>query len=137
MRGIKEAIAYWLLGGKPQEKKGSYSELMREATAGFDMKSLHDTRELEEIYDDEEALEAFLARVRDLDANPALDAILNVIKRNQMLHTALNAKSLDEVNFGRATINGLQLFREEVDRLVGIYRSRHTHEGEFDRSEVV
>lgn len=113
------------------------SEAYREQMKGFNGTELNSYSDLEEIYDTEDGLEAFMANVKSLSDNPALDAIINLLKRNQLQFTALESENLEQVNFGRATVNGLQLFREEVDRLVGVYKEMHKHEDEFDPNEVL
>lgn len=111
-------------------------ELVREQMFGFDKRMLYDDSDYEEN-EKGELTDDFLSHVHDLDENPALDMIIMLLKREQVMFTALEAENIEQVNFGRATINGLQLIREETDRLVGIYNQRHAGEGDYDHSEVV
>lgn len=131
MRGIYSKVYLWWRTRKRTVPR--FADTYREHMGGID---LLDNSEVDEMAEDE-GLDAFLAQVRDLDKNPAFEKIRRTLERNQLQFTALEAENIDQVNFGRATVNGLRLFREEVDRLVGEYRRRHTTEGDFNSSELV
>ena len=47
------------------------------------------------------------------------------LKRNQIQFATLTAPSLTEMNFARATINGISLFEEEVASLVNLHKERN------------
>lgn len=94
--------------------------------------------ELPEVLGEVESQEEFLAKCKSLKENPALDVILDYITRNQILYSAKEAVTLETINFGRATVNGVSLVREEVARLATVYAERHpANKPEFDEHEVV
>jgi len=115
-------------------------DLVRKQLKGFDPKQLDNSDDVELLYmsenDESEGLDVFLAHCRDLRENPAFDPIMESLIRNQILFIAMESESNEETNFGRATINGLQLFRDELDRLVGIYKERHAKEEDFDPHDI-
>jgi len=122
----------------------SIVDCVREQLKGFNPKlldeSLYDSvdtaPDVLEQYDSEDSEEVFLSKIRDLYNNPTFNAVLNYLVRNQLIYTAKEARDFNEISFGRATINGLILFKDEVERLKAIYDERHIHEESFDRHEV-
>ena len=55
-----------------------------------------------------------------------------------MQFTAVNAVSYDEMNFGRATINGVSLFEDEINALVLMYEDRKPKpEEDFNKFDTV
>lgn len=112
-------------------------DAVRMMLKGFDPKVLDDEDDLPEVLQDVESDESFLQQCKSLKDNDALWIIVKYLIRNQVLYSAKEAKTLDDINFGRATINGLSLLREEVDRLASVYAKRHTAKPKFDEHEVV
>lgn len=104
---------------------------------GYNPKDLDNMDDIEVMYDTEDGLNSFLADVHSLSNNKALQEIIKVLKRNQIMHTALETQNLDQVNFGRATVNGLCLLEEEIDRLVGIYTEKNEVEDKYDETEII
>lgn len=156
---IKDVLATWLLADRikrlddqdrimrelhEHNSKLTVTDLVREQLKGFDPKMLDsamydrvdDTDILSEWYG-EDADEAFLANVKSLRKNTAFEPIINFLIRNQILYTTKEAPNAASNDFGRATINGLVLFREEVDRLCAVYEERHKPDEEFDAHAAV
>lgn len=111
--------------------------VVRRQLAGFDPKLLDEERDLPEVLGDVDEQDSFLAKCVSLKNDRALATILAYLKRNQVMHTAKEAQTLDAINFGRATINGLSLLEEEIARLATIHAERHPPEEKFDAHEVV
>lgn len=78
-----------------------------------------------------------LNEIKSLTDNRALPVVFDHIKRNQLIYSAQAARSLSEMNFGRASINGVELVREEVGRLLGIHKERNAPEEEYDEHAVI
>jgi hypothetical protein len=119
-------------------------DMFRKLMKGFNPKSIskHEGETsyadiLVELEGDNESVDEFLKNVHEIYKNPAIGRIAEFIIRNQVLYSAKEATNLAELNFGRATVNGVSLFREEIDRLEGIYQERHAPEEDFDEHEVV
>lgn len=104
------------------------TDLVREQLAGYNPLELDADGailDLPELVGEEGGAEAFLAKVHDLANNTALDIILRFLTREQVLITAKEAGDMASINFGRASINGLTLLREEVERLDAVYVEKH------------
>lgn len=87
-------------------------------------------------YENEESETIFLSKVRDLYHNEAFRAITDYLVRNQIIYIAKEALNFNDVQFGRASINGIILVKDEVERLKAIYDERHPAKEEFDVHEV-
>lgn len=109
----------------------------RRQMKGFEPKSIDSTDDIELMYEAEDGLESFLADIKAVSDNKSLQEVIKVLKRNQIMHIALETQNIEQVNFGRATVNGFLLLEEEIDRLVGIYAQKHTTEDKYDTNEVV
>lgn len=125
-------------------KDFSVQRLVRSQLKGFDTsvlsKSVWDGSDnaisIEEAYEVDESREAFLAKVHDLAQSKELEGILTYLVRNQILFTAKEAVGVEQELFGRATINGLTLVRDEIRRLDAMYRSEHAPKESFDKFSV-
>ena len=84
----------------------------------------------------EKELEELCANAEIMRSNPAFEYILNELINAQGNFTVKNAQTLEQVNFGRATINGLQLFKEEIEKLSNQYREKHTTE-DIDKFSIL
>ncbi len=114
-------------------KKVSYTDTLREQLTGFNPKLLDgagddkfnpDEMMLAWVEKEGRSITDFLAQCHELKGNWALPMILDWVIRGQILHTALRAPSLEATNFGRATVNGVSLVREEVIRMDAEYEER-------------
>ena len=115
----------------------SVTSIMREKLVGFDPSLLDNEDELEETYPEDEGLDSFLNQVAELKKNTALPKILAFLTRNQILWSVKKADSLEAMNFGRASVNGVELVREEIDRLEALRLERSGSKEEFDKHEVI
>jgi len=110
----------------------------RSQMKGFEPTDIDSTDDIEVLYDTEElGLDGFLADIKTVSDSIALKELIKVLKRNQIMHTALETNNIEQVNFGRATVNGLMLLEDEIDRLVGIHNERNETEDNYDTNEVV
>ncbi len=123
------------------EKTADIIALCRAQLAGFDPKRLasgeDDILTVIRDRDGEDAELEFLNKVKTLSVNPAFDEITEYLICNQILYGQLEAETLDKLNFSRASINGIKLFKDEVDRLVGVLADRTRTPEEFDAQEVL
>lgn len=115
----------------------SVVDIVREQMQGFNPHLLETEDELMELLGDEDSLDSFLNEAKKLWDNEALPRILSYIERNQIIHSAREAATLEAINFGRATLNGVSLVREEVERLKTAFDERHAPKEEFDAHEAV
>lgn len=127
-------------------KKLTITDLVREKMKGFNPHLLDtslysgDVDGTPSIMDDlpEEGEDIFLKKVKDLAENTALGHIIDYVCRNQILYSARYAIGIDEINFGRASVNGATLIKEEVARLFLIYQERHPPDEEkFDKHAIL
>lgn len=121
--------------------KVTYSDMMRESMKGFNPLLLDYVGSEDDILDSitekEESVSDFLSNIKSISRNPAFKSMCKWIIRNQIIFTALDSENMDQVNFGRASVNGVKLVEDEVNRLALVYDERHTSEPEFDEHEVV
>lgn len=123
----------------------SVARLVRSQLKGFDTKvvtkSVWDGADsaisIEEAYGEVESERAFLTNVHTLLQNKALEPVLTYLMRNQILFTAKEAIGDDQVFFGRATVNGIVLVREELRRLDAIYKEKYAPKEEYDPYKVI
>lgn len=116
--------------------KHTIVDAVRTQLKGFNPKLLDNDSDLPEILGDIEAQDPFLAKMKSLKDMPELWVLIDYLIRNQVIFLAREATNMESINFGRATINGLSLFKEEVERLATIYSERHTDESGYDKHAV-
>lgn len=132
------------------KKNITVRDIMRERLAGFNPRLLDKVSEgdeelldylLKESHDETEVFagrkEEFLSRMHDLSNNDELRLLTEWLIRNQTLITAREAQTQDAINFGRATLNGLELIEEEIERYAGLYKESHAGEEPFDTHSAV
>ena len=111
-------------------------DLAREQLKGFSTKLLDSEEDIFVIAEKEDKHVNLLSDAHTLVKNTTLMDIIAYIKRNQIYHIAMNAGSEGElqaeINFSRGTVNGLELLKEEIERLDGIYLERHPQIEAFD-----
>ena len=78
----------------------------------------------------------FVKAVHLLSQSKELRLILNNLIKNQVLFVAQEAVDMDQMSFGRGTINGLSLFKEEIEKLSSIYMDSIKKEEEFDKHKT-
>jgi hypothetical protein len=115
------------------------NDLIREQLKGFDIKLLN-LDNSHDVWTDlagEEEVDVFLTKCHQLRENESLNKIIDWLIREQMIFMSQESNSVQELNFGRATINGLSLFREKVVELDKLYVERHKPEEVFDSHKVL
>lgn len=146
-RELRSKLAYWIFPEISLEKeafqtiKKRYEEnikafdeyragltvvdLVREQLSGFNPKELDvDADELlSEIPEDEQ--ESFLEKAKTLQTSNVLARICTFLVRKQVLFSAREAPDLQTINFGRATVNGVELVKDEIDVLAAVYDKKH------------
>jgi hypothetical protein len=93
-------------------------------------------------YDDDEVMEEegklnFYRKAKDILDNPVFTAIVTRLATNQKELTWSEAKSLEEINFGRSWASGVIDVRDEVERLAAIYVEMTKKDGDFDKFDVL
>jgi len=75
-----------------------------------------------------------MARVAD---NKWMKLLLNDLKVKQIMFTVKQARNMEEVSFGRATINGISLIEEELVRVKALDEESKKPKGEFDEHAII
>jgi len=93
-------------------------------------------------YDDDEVMEEegklnFYRKAKEILDNPVFTAIVTRLATNQKELTWSEAKSLEEINFGRAWASGVIDVRDEVERLTNLYIEMTKKDGDFDKFDVL
>lgn len=117
-----------LLGGytfdeyrEKESKVRAYEELGETCIARRNMTGVV----LQDLYYEKMAVEEhreLLNQAHLLEKNEYIDSILDEIINRQAEYIAKSASSMSELSFNRGTINGLQLLREEIQRLSDEYK---------------
>ena len=111
--------------------KRDISALTREQLKGIDL----DVSYLEDMTEKEK--KDFLGKAELIAKNDVLDRIIDRLIKSQIDFTVKGAKDMEQVNFGRATINGLTLLREEINRLSALYNDEIKPAEEFDKYDIL
>lgn len=111
-------------------------DLVREQMKGFNPHLHLDDSDLTNLMDSEE-LDGFLAKAKDLSDNIVYKKVCEHIKRNQAQYAVLEAGNLEQMNFARATINGVSLVEDEINSLLILYNARHEVEEKYDKYSAV
>lgn len=84
-------------------------------------------------------ISGFLAECHRLKDNWALSLIHDWNMRKLILHAALKAPDLAVVNFDRASVNGLELMKDDIERLDGEYIARKNapKQDDFDKHSAI
>lgn len=64
----------------------------------------------------------FLSKAHSLAENTVLKELIEFLMTESMVKATLEARDIIEVNFQRATVNGLSLLEEEISRFSSIYK---------------
>lgn len=128
------------------------TDLVREKLAGFNPRLVDGVRcaansetgaidVLSDIFSDAKLVgveeKDFLADCKTLSNNRALPIILNYVIRNQIVFSARAVQNFNQVLFGGATINGVELVREEIERMAAIFEERNTAPEKYDKHEAL
>ncbi len=106
------------------------TELLREQLGGVKLSDKLDDLSGEE-------LKEFLSNAHLLKNNKTLTRTIDDLITKQKDFTALEALNMEQVIFGRATINGLSLLRDALEKYNAIYLEQTKREESFDPKEVI
>lgn len=109
-------------------KSLSVADLIREQLKGFNPQVLDENTDVLETFLFEAEKDEFMAKIKEINNNPHFFALLDFLVKEQLLFLAKEANDLSQVNFGRATINGISLIKEEVQRISRLYDELHDPE---------
>lgn len=114
-------------------------DVFRERMKGFKMSLLDDHGGILDAKDlvDADGVESFLSKAHDVANNEAFSRVLEYLQRNQVQFVAMEGKTLEEINFARATFNAIALIQEEFGRLSAVHKERNAPKEEYDTHEVV
>lgn len=115
----------------------SVVDLVREQLSpSFNRDLLKNEDDLLEQFVEKDAEMAFLTDVHQLAENGSLKIISDFIIRDKLWNIGTLAEDMVRVNFDRATINGIKLLLEEIERLDGVYNTLNPSREDFDRHEI-
>lgn len=80
---------------------------------------------------------SFLSDANVIFTRPVFDAVISHLANMQVEYVAKEAQDLRQVDFGRASINGIALVREEFERLKSLYESTIKPEEKYDKHDIV
>lgn len=134
---IQDSVKRKLEDVEAYEKSIDIVAVFRKQIEGFDPHLLDTDEDLPAVLGDIENQDAFLSKMKSLSDQVELRQLIDFLKREQIIHIAKYADTLDKQNFGRATLNGFELLMSEIDRLATVYVDRHKQDDDFDKNEVV
>jgi hypothetical protein len=115
----------------------SVVDLVREQLSpSFNRGLLNNDDDLLSQFVEKDAEMAFLTDVHNLAKNESLKTISDFIVRDKLWNIGTRAEDMVKVNFDRATINGIKLLLEEIDRLDGVYNTLNPSREDFDRHDI-
>lgn len=134
-----EQVAYEarVMAMKQMQESANIVTLARQQLAGFDPALIKDREDLLSKHENEDSVNTFLEQVHELAKSEVLKEIVDDLVAEQVVYGQKNAESLQQLNFSRATVNGLQLLLEEIERYHAVYVDRTSPEEEYDPSEVI
>ncbi len=107
------------------------TDMVREQLKGITINFLGGEENMENEMEENEKKELYW-NAENLFSNKAFNQITEHLVSVQGNYCVKEARTIDEVAFGRATINGLVLMREEVERLSNLYRESVKRDEDFD-----
>ena len=121
------------------------SALVREKLAGIDLSANLITEDhtanyihhLSEAMKEPGVRHAMLRSAKQISQEPAFKAVLEWLIVSQVLFSVKRAANMDQVNFGRASINGIELVLEEIEYLANLFDSENKVDEPFDPHEVI
>lgn len=113
------------------------TEMVRQQLVGFDKRLLTETGDVLDQWTRIKTEDTKLEQVHQIAQASALRDILAWLKREQIYFAVMQSENIDQVNFARATVNGLVLLEETIDRLDGVYRERVSTPEPYDKHDVI
>lgn len=110
-------------------KSRTVTDMVRERLAGFDFKE--NEKDLISSIPKDRTME-FLDEAVTMKEGAVLPFLIDYMIRQQAEYTLTDADSMERINFGRATLNGIALIEEGVDSLFAEYERRTADEEHYD-----
>lgn len=79
----------------------------------------------------------FFNKIHLASDNTAFKTVLNYLSRRQVEWIAEKSANWEQVLFGRATLNGFYILKEELDRLESIWQDEHQPKEKFEETEII
>jgi hypothetical protein len=79
----------------------------------------------------------FMARIHIINTDKHLRKIIDDIIRRQVEMVVLKAETIDKVAFGRATINGVTLLKEEIEAISEQYINEFGIKEKFEVTDII
>lgn len=156
IKKLKDKLRNWLFADRLKELKAreaalesrrqqiekEYSEkallhLVRRKYKGYNPSKLIGGQEdvLHDIPEGERL--GFLGDLADVIENDSFRTLMEDLYTKQLITTSLESEDIDEVNFGRATINGIKIVEESLERYANIYYERSSDESDYDEYSII
>lgn len=134
------------------KKSVTIADMVREQLHGFNPRLIDDTGLLisqdgsvidlnVNIFQDalKEGIEEdeLLAAAKKLSDDKYLKFMYAHLTRNQIIWSFRHGQTTEQLNFGRMSVNGVELVRDEIDRLTGIFNERNKPPEDFDKHEML
>lgn len=137
--GLQKEYAHLIEIKREEIAKIDVVDAFRARMKGFKTSLLDDHGGILDAKDlaDDDGLESFLSKAHDVANSEAFSRVLEYLQRNQVQFVAMEGKTLEEINFARATFNAIALIQEEFGRLSAVHKERNAPKEEYDTHEVV
>lgn len=124
------------MGKQLEDNKVNIVAMTREQLKGITVNFSGHEDSIEDRLEENDKKDLY-ADADNLKSNKAFGLITKYLIDVQGNFTVKEALNMGEVAFGRATINGIQLFVEEVNRLSNLHKEETKKEEEFDEHEQI
>ena len=111
-------------------------ELTRELMKGVTLNFANHSPNIEDTMSENER-RGMLSQAESMKSNKYLRKIADHLIDVQGNYSFKEASTIGEMAFGRATVNGISLFMEEIERLSNLYREENKAEEEFDVHDLM
>jgi hypothetical protein len=118
-----------------EQRDKNITDLVRELLKGVNL----DAEDLDKIVNetDEKERNEFLAKVNSVYTNGVVFKIIDNLVKKQIEFSILEAENMEQVSFGRATIYGLTLLKEELERFNALYNEQVKPKDEYEKAEII
>ena len=123
MKGLRRRLAEWLY---PTDM----AALTRRNLGGVKVDAPY-LEFLKEEYDD------FLKKAHEIWVNPVLKSVREHLSEAQVDYIVKEAQDVRQMDFARASLNGICLVWEEMERLNSLFEGLSRKEDEYDRTEIM
>ena len=119
-----------------KDNKPDIIAMTREQLKGITVNFSGHESALEEGLEENEKRDLY-ADAYNIKSNHSFDKIARYLIDVQGNYSIKEAQNMGEVAFGRATINGIFLFMEEINRLSNLYKEENRKEEKFDPHALI